>query len=312
MARKPRIHVSGALYHVMLRGNDRQEIFFSDVDRSRFMLFMQEASERYNCRFLAFCLMNNHIHLAVQVGTVPLSRIMQNISFRYTRWINWSRKRVGHLFQGRFKAIMVDADSYLLELVRYIHQNPLRACMVEELDTYLWSSHRAYSGLEKIPWMEIDVVLSQFSNDMATARNAFRQFVTGEHDVELLTSFKSGLKSDSRLFGDDDFVERACADESGSNRKLLSTNDIISRLCRICKADEKELSHPSRGRKLAEVRGIAAYIVMEHGIETLSTLSKRFNRDISAMSYAARQIRQRMKQDTRLCEIVDQVLEEEK
>ena len=91
MARKPRIHSSGALYHVMLRGNDRQEIFFSDVDLSRFMLFMQEASERYNCRFIAFCLMNNHIHLAVQVGAVPLSRIMQNISFRYTRWINWSR-----------------------------------------------------------------------------------------------------------------------------------------------------------------------------------------------------------------------------
>ena len=107
MARKQRVHYPAALYHVIIRGNARQEIFFDDVDRSRFYLLIQEGLERYEHRIHAFCLMTNHIHLAIQVGDMPLSRIMQNISFRYTQWINWWYKRSGHLFQGRFKAVLV-------------------------------------------------------------------------------------------------------------------------------------------------------------------------------------------------------------
>jgi putative transposase len=95
--------------------------------------------------------MNTHVHLAIQVGGVPLSRILQNLSFRYTRWVNGRRKRSGHLFQGRYKAVLVDADSYLDALVRYIHLNPVRAGMVKEPEEYRWSGHRAYLGLEKIP-----------------------------------------------------------------------------------------------------------------------------------------------------------------
>ncbi|MDT8445224.1 MAG: transposase, partial [Desulfuromonadales bacterium] len=131
MARKPRIHFPGAVYHVILRGNARQDIIFDDKDRCRFYLLMQEGLQRYNHRVLAFCLLNNHAHLAIQVGNVSLSRIIQNLSFRYTRWVNWRQKRIGHLFQGRHKAILVDADSYLLELVAYIHLNPVRAGMTE-------------------------------------------------------------------------------------------------------------------------------------------------------------------------------------
>jgi REP element-mobilizing transposase RayT len=109
MARKPRLHYPGAFYHVILRGNFRQDTFLV---------------ERYRYRIHAFCLMSNHVHLAIQVGVVPLSRIMQNFCFRYTRWLNQQQERVGHLFQGRYKAVLLDADSYLLELTRYIHLNP--------------------------------------------------------------------------------------------------------------------------------------------------------------------------------------------
>jgi len=98
MARKPRVHYPTALYHVILRGNGGQEIFLSQEDRFRFYLLLQEGVERYGHRIHAFCLMTNHIHLAIQVGDIALARIIQNISFRYTRWVNWRQSRTGHLF----------------------------------------------------------------------------------------------------------------------------------------------------------------------------------------------------------------------
>ena len=124
MARKPRVYYPGALYHVTLRGNAGQTIFFDNRDRIRFYLFLQEGIERFRHRIHAFCLMSNHLHLAIQVADIPLSRIIQNLSFRYTRWINWRRGQSGHLFRGRYKAVLVDADAYLLELTHYIHLNP--------------------------------------------------------------------------------------------------------------------------------------------------------------------------------------------
>ena len=130
MARKPRIHLPDGLYHVIFRGNGGQDVFLTDADYRRFYLLLQEGTFRFGYRVHAFCLMTNHIHLALQVGEIPLSRSMQNLSFRYTRWLNWREQRTGHLFQGRYKAVLVDGDSYLLELVRYIHLNPVRAGMV--------------------------------------------------------------------------------------------------------------------------------------------------------------------------------------
>jgi len=127
MARKPRLHVPGGLYHVILRGNGGQDIFFDDEDRYHLYLLLQHGVERYGHRIHGFCCMTNHIHLAIQVADEPLSGIMQNLSFRYTRWINKKQARTGHLFQGRYKSILVDADSYVLELVRYLHLNPVRA-----------------------------------------------------------------------------------------------------------------------------------------------------------------------------------------
>ena len=103
MARKPRIHFPSAVYHVILRGNAGDPIFFSDLDRYRLYLIFQYAVERFNCRIHAFCLMRNHAHIVVQTGDIPLSRIMQNISLRFTKWINYSQSRTGHLFQGRYK-----------------------------------------------------------------------------------------------------------------------------------------------------------------------------------------------------------------
>ena len=157
MARKPRLHFSGAVYHVMLRGNAGQSIFLEDEDREHFYALIADGVERFGHRIHGFCLMGNHVHFALQVADVPLSKIMQNISFRYTRWMNKKYGRVGHLFQGRFKAILVEQDTYLLELIRYIHLNPVRAKMVSNIDQYPWSGHASYLGRQVLSWVTTKV-----------------------------------------------------------------------------------------------------------------------------------------------------------
>ncbi len=163
MALKPRIHYPGACYHVILRGNGGQDIFFSSKDRTKFYLLLQEGIEGFEHRIHAFCLMTNHVHLVVQVGEAPLSKIMQNVTFRYTRYINSRKIRIGHLFQGRYKALLIDIDTYMLELVRYIHNNPVRAKITETEDQYIFSSHESYLGKNNVPWLTTDFVLSQFA-----------------------------------------------------------------------------------------------------------------------------------------------------
>ena len=125
MARKPGIHVDGGIYHVILRGNGGEDIYFTNGDRTRFSLLLQEGTERFKYRVHAFCFMTDHVHLVIQVGNVPLSKIIQNLSFRYTRYINKLKKRIGHLFQGRYNALLVDADTYFLELKRCLLESNL-------------------------------------------------------------------------------------------------------------------------------------------------------------------------------------------
>ena len=118
--------------------------FFSDADRCRMCWLIQDGVERFGHKVHSFCFMTNHIHLAIQVDKINISRVMQNLAFRYARYINRNERRIGHLFQGRFKSILVDSSHYLRKLVRYIHLNPVRAGLVNKAKTYLWSSHQSY------------------------------------------------------------------------------------------------------------------------------------------------------------------------
>jgi len=173
MARKPRLYIPGALYHVMLRGNDGQHIFDNNEERSHFLSLVAEGVGRYGHRIHAYCLMDNHVHLLIQMGQTPLSKVMQNISFRYTRWMNRRHHRTGHLFQGRFRAILCDEDAYLLELVRYIHLNPVRAGIIATPEEHPWSGHRAYLGIESVPWLTSDWCLSRFAANLKVARRSY-------------------------------------------------------------------------------------------------------------------------------------------
>jgi len=309
MARKPRVFYPGAFYHVTLRGNAGQAVFFDNRDRTRFYLLLQEGIERFRHRIHAFCLMSNHVHLAIQVGDIPLSRILQNLSFRYTRWINWCQRRSGHLFQGRYKAVLVDADAYLLELTRYIHLNPVRAGIAKEPEDYPWSGHRAYLGFEVIPWLTTDWVLSQFSKRESSARRTYGRFVQDGKKGSYRREYHVGSGTDSRILGDDQFIDRVLEKEEKRPRHRVSLDRIIQAVCESFSLEEGEFLVSGRDRRLSRARGMAAWLVMEYGIGTLGELSKRTERDVTTLSSAAKRLQIRSKTDLELAEKVKKLLD---
>lgn len=302
MARKPRVYYPGALYHVILRGNAGNPIFLDTRDRTRFYLLLQEGIERFRHRIHAFCLMSNHVHLAIQVADIPLSRIIQNLSFRYTRWINWRQGQSGHLFQGRYKAVLVDADAYLLELTRYIHLNPVRAGVVKEPEDYLWSGHRAYLGREVIPWLTTDWVLSQFSKRESSARKSYDRFIQGGKGGNYRKDCHVGSETDSRILGDDEFIDRVMEKEGQSPRHRVGLDRIIQEVCKSFSLQEGDFLVSGRDHKVSKARGMAAWLVMEHGAGTLGELSKRIGRDVTTLSSAAKRLQMRSKIDLDLAE----------
>ncbi len=302
MARKPRVHFPGALYHVILRGNAGQTIFFDDQDRTRFYFLLQEGIERFGHRIHAFCLMSNHVHLAVQVGDASLSRILQNLSFRYTRWVNWRQNRWGHLFQGRYKAVLVDADVYLQQLTRYIHLNPVRAGIVKGPERYGWSGHRAYLGLETIPWMTTEWVLSQFSGQLWRARRAYGRFVVegqgGGHQEE----YHRGSEADSRILGDDTFIDQMLGRRRPKARRKLDLQKIVKEVCRDYQVKEEGLAMAGKDRQLTEIRAMVAWLMMEWGVSTLGELGRLAGRDVTTISSGVRRLRDRAKRDSKLAQ----------
>src|SRR6266545_5978337 len=170
MARKPRVEFEGAFYHVIVRGNQRQKIFRDDRDRLYYLERVEHYRQRYRFKIYAYVLMSNHVHLLLETSKTPLSKILQGIQFTYTQYYNRRYRTVGHLFQGRYKAILCDRDAYLLELVRYIHLNPARMKHPQNPWTYRWSSHRAYVGEHAPITIQTTSVLKQFGSNASVAR----------------------------------------------------------------------------------------------------------------------------------------------
>lgn len=206
--------------------------------------------------------MSNHLHLAVQVAEVPLSKIMQNVAFRYTRWINRKQGKMGHLFQGRYKAILVDQDAYLLALTRYIHLNPVRAGLVKDPSAYPWSGHRAYVGRESLPWLTTDWVLSQFASHVDHARRCYQAFVMQGRDEGHRKDFHQGTQA-GRLLGDDTFVKQAFKRAGQRLGRKVDLDRIIKGVCREYKLKEQDLSATGKHRRPAEARAVAAWIVRD-------------------------------------------------
>ena len=224
MSRPLRIEFPGAIYHIITRGNARLPIFEDDRDRKEFLTILEKLVERFNCLCHAYCLMDNHYHLLIETMEANLSRAMRHLNGVYTQWFNHRHNRVGHIFQGRYKAILVQRENYLLELCRYVVLNPIRAGMVKEIGEYVWSSYQATAGLSDRPsCLTVDWILSQFAGKRHEAHQLYKQFV----DEGMKTPGPWEVFKTQPIIGDRGFIE--------------SVKPALKNKCKI-----KEIAKPDR------------------------------------------------------------------
>lgn len=282
MSRKPRLHVDGAFYHAILRGNHRDRIFFQPADRERFAELVAENVERFRMRVHAYCWMTNHVHLLMQVADIPLGRVMMRIAGSYAREMQRSRPTTGNFFERHYRAILADADCYLLELIRYIHLNPMRAGMVNIPEAYPWSGHNAYLGLTTTPWLITDFALSLFGREYPTVREAYRQFVLAGIGMTADPALISGRSDDKRILGSDDFLARLTATPKPC--RAMSLQKSVSTVCRHHATEPEMLLSSGRHRQAAKLRAVVLHHALHLRIATLSDISRRFNRSTSTLS----------------------------
>ncbi|MCL4471422.1 MAG: transposase [Gammaproteobacteria bacterium] len=283
MARPLRLEFSGALYHVTSRGDRREDIFLSDDDRSDWLEVLGTVCARFNWVVHAFCQMTNHYHLLVETVDGNLSGGMRQLNGLYTQRFNRRHGLVGHLFQGRYKAILVQKEAYLLELTRYVVLNPLRADMVESLEDWRWSSYPFIMGHAAPPsWLDTDWLLGQFGSQRGKALKAYRQFVMAGR----------GLPSpmlDTRhqlLLGDKDFVERHWQTK---NPETLREVSKAHRRSVALSLDEYRIRYPDRDQAMAQAYLSGAYTMAEIGRHfgvhymTVSRAVRKFEEDRKKM-----------------------------
>jgi REP element-mobilizing transposase RayT len=209
MARQLRIQYPGAFYHVTSRGNQKQPVFFSPWDKARFLDCLDEVHEKLDALVHSYCLMENHYHLMLETRQANLSKIMHIINTSFTVYLNKRYKRVGHLFQGRFKAVLIEAETYAQELSRYIHLNPLRAGIVERPEDHPWSSLREYLGQREPPrWLDTSFVLGLFGDDTDDARLQYAGFISSALISNIQNPFKNKNGGSPSILGSKGFLER--------------------------------------------------------------------------------------------------------
>lgn len=278
MARPLRIEFPGAIYHVTSRGDRREPIYDDDADRQGFLDVLGEALDRYDACALAFCLMDNHYHLVLHTRSANLSRLMRHVNGVYTQTYNRRHHKVGHLFQGRFKAILVDRDAYLLEVCRYVDLNPVRARMVTEPGDWPWSSYGAHEGVRLPPvWLDTASVHGYLlGRDVATAADARR---AAQRYAKLVAQGKEVRLWDDALrqqifLGDETFVERM--------QTLLEADRLVT--TDIPRAQRSRRPKSLRAYLGEYGRDEAIYQAHREGGHTLSAIAGELGLSVSRVS----------------------------
>lgn len=259
MARPLRLEYAGALYHVTARGDRREDIFFQDKDRVEFLSVLKEVCERFNWVIHAYCQMINHYHLLVETVDGNLWRGMRQLNGVYTQRFNRCHGLTGHLFQGRYKGILVQKDAYLLELSRYVVLNPVRARMVVDPADWPWSSYGAVVGKAPVPvWLDADWLLSQFGSERLSAITAYRQFVLeGLGNLSPLNQVRH-----QALLGDDMFV--AQHQQHPKNDSLREVSKAQRRSVAL-ELTTYQARYPDRTEAMARAYFSGAYTMAEIG-----------------------------------------------
>ena len=287
MARKRRIHVTGGVYHVIMRGNARQNIFLDTGDRATWQSIVKRTFHSYEHRLHAFCWMTNHVHMAIQAGSTPLGPAMSFLSSQYARRFNFKHRRSGHLFERRYRAILVQQESYLKELIRYIHLNPVRAHMVDTPGKYRWSSHNALLGRHQYEWLTTTYVLAMFGSTRRQARQNYQLFMQEDVAETILKQLRRGSDEDERLLGNDDWLADVM-DEEWPGRPQQTLNEIIEKICEAHAVNERALAAPRGPHLHSQIRAQIAVEAAQQGVATISEIARRFNRTQPAISQSIR------------------------
>jgi REP element-mobilizing transposase RayT len=309
MARRARVEYPGALYHVITRGNQRQRIFHDDRDRGKYLEILCRLKMQYSFRIPAYVLMLNHVHLLLESGEVPLSRIMQRLGSGYTQYFNHRHQQVGHLFQGRYKAILCDKDSYLLELTRYLHLNPVRAKVVKDPLDYQWSSYGGYVGERRgQQWLDSREVLDQFSKKLRQARKLYRRFVLeglGEGHKEEYYDVVEG-----RFLGDKEFAEqiKAKAEVPGHVRIKIKPEALLSVACAVLERRRAEVIGASKDRERVRAREVICYVGRHYTELSVTALAKILGVDATCVSRSVARVENRLGIDIDLKKVVDAIV----
>ena len=306
MARQWRIEYPGALYHVLSRGNGRQDIFLTDDDRGLFLELLQEFSDRFSIEVYAYVLMGNHYHLLLETPDANLSKGMQWFGTTYTRKFNLRNNQSGHLFQGRFKSIIVENDAYLLRLSCYIHRNPLRAGIVDRLSDYRWSSYRYYAYRKSAPaWLKTSRILEQVSGK--DKKQAYRR------KVQLYADEKGSVWEDVRhglVYGSETFLndlkERFLSSQKEvelpqHNRMYrdVDPNIILKTACEAMQLDLDVVQKSKRITKtLKDQRDLLIYLLWQSGRFSNREIGTLLGISYSNVSRRVIEIRKKLEKDS--------------
>jgi REP element-mobilizing transposase RayT len=279
MPRRPRIHLAHGFYHVTLRGNHQRDLFVVDGDRSVLNGIVARVIEKHGVRVHAYCWMTNHLHMLIQAGTDPLAEPMRRIAAEFARTMQSRMQTTGHFFERRYHAVLVDADSYLLELTRYIHLNPVRAGLVESPAQYPWSSHHAYVGKRAENWVTTDFVLGMFNADRARAVSAYCAFLACEQPEEWIPP--------------EDVAPPAMRDTSRAQFASVGNTapglaNLIAEACRRFEVNPEHLASPLRDPYLTKVRAWIAHQAKVKHVATLASVARQLGRDESTLRQAIR------------------------
>jgi REP element-mobilizing transposase RayT len=312
MARALRIEAPDATYHITSRGNERRPIFSDDADRQKFLEFLGAAVRRFQWSITAWVLMTNHFHLVLQTPQPNLSRGMQWFLGKYGGWYNSRHQRCGHLFQGRFKSILVDKETYFREVLRYVVLNPVRAGMVARPEDYAWSSYRSTAGLEEAPeWFDLRAALDPFGGDADSLSPAnYQQFVLDKVGVSdsLWTNLVGGIFLGSEAWAKRmrKIVESAprSTDHPKSHRAIgrPKLHHIVNAVIAAAKVPIETIRR--RGHPL---RGLIAWIGWHEGLHTLRSIAATLRmRSEGHISNLVRRCEQQFSRDSSLLAIYDE------
>ena len=318
MPRPQRIEYENAFYHVMNRGRARQTIFPDERYNIAFLDTLTEAHQRFHGIIHAYCLMGNHYHLLLETPNANLSRLMRHINGVYTQRHNRLKKTDGPLFRGRYKALLVDRDAYLLQLSRYIHRNPIdrKRPLVKELASYPWSSYPAYLNKVKAPqWLNREKIYELLGHRQRY--KAYANYVMQGVDEEILHYYQRGnLPSivggkEFRAWVYDDLLPDLEAEEKGSIiQPDISMESIVNRVAREFNTKPDEVTRVIKGpQKSNEARKIAMYLCQEMADAKLKSIAEYFNLShIGSVSFITHQVRKRKREDTKLVRKIDVVV----